>query len=112
MSALAELEEWEGRDPSVQDSLDSAPKLQIKLSKPQSRVFNCKSRFRINVAGRRSGKTYLAKVLLVAAALQEKNQRVWYVAPTYRMAKQIIWSEIKDLVLTMGYAASKPNESD
>lgn len=112
MSALAELEEFESQGAEIQQSLDEAPKLQIKLSKPQSRVFNSPARFRINVAGRRSGKTYLAKVLLVAAALKDKNQRVWYVAPTYRMAKQIIWSEIKELVLSMGYAASKPNESD
>ena len=77
MSALAELEEWEGQESEVQKSLDEAPKLQIKLSKPQSRVFNSPARFRINVAGRRSGKTYLAKVLLVAAALKDKNQRVY-----------------------------------
>jgi hypothetical protein len=40
----------------------------IRLKSPQWTVFNCDSRFRILVAGRRFGKTYLALVELFRSA--------------------------------------------
>lgn len=112
LSAADELLEWENGGRQEMPANDEAPRLSVKLNKPQSRVFNSTKRFRMNVAGRRSGKTFLANILLTSKALEKANQRVWYVAPTYRMAKQIIWMEIKQLVLGLGYAAGKPNESD
>jgi len=86
--------------------------IQITLTPPQSRVFTSKSRYVVNVAGRRSGKTHLARTKLFAEASNNRNQRCWYVAPTYRMAKQIMWQEMKDLVLTSKRNASPPNETD
>lgn len=112
LSAADELLEWENGGRLDTNADDEVPALSVQLNGPQSKVFSSESRFRMNVAGRRSGKTYLANVLLTAKALEKANQRVWYVAPTYRMAKQIIWQELKDLVLGLGYAAGKPNESD
>lgn len=84
----------------------------IKLTKPQLAVAVSNARFRINVAGRRSGKTYTSKVLLFASANNNKRTRNWYVAPTYRMAKQIMWQEMKDLVMNSGRAGGLPNETD
>lgn len=42
--------------------------MKILLKTPQWTVFNCGRRFRVLVAGRRFGKTYLAMVELIRAA--------------------------------------------
>ena len=42
--------------------------IEIVLTKPQSRVFNSTSRYVVNVAGRRSGKTHLARTKLFTEA--------------------------------------------
>src|SRR5579871_766822 len=81
----------------------------IRLKSPQWMVFNCDTRFRILVAGRRFGKTYLAMVELCQAAW-EKGRLVWYVAPTYKQAKRIAWKPLKQM--TRPYWASRPNETD
>jgi hypothetical protein len=83
--------------------------LEIVLKPPQMRVFACRKRFRVLVAGRRFGKTYLALVELLRAASQ-KGRLVWYVAPTYKQGKRIAWNRLK--VLTRPYWAGKPSETD
>ena len=47
------------------------------------------------ITGRRFGKTYLA-INELAKFGSIPNQKVWYVAPSYRQAKAICWSELKD----------------
>jgi len=47
----------------------------IKLKPPQWTVFNCDTRFRILVAGRRFGKTYLALVELCRSARAARQER-------------------------------------
>ena len=86
--------------------------IEIVLTKPQSRVFNSTSRYVVNVAGRRSGKTHLARTKLFTEASNAPHQRCWYVAPTYRMAKQIMWQDMKELVLTSRRNSGPPNETD
>jgi len=81
----------------------------IRLKPSQWKVFNCDSRFRDLVAGRRFGKTYLALVEL-CRAVWAPGRLAWYVAPTYKQGKQIAWKPLKDL--TRPYWASKPNETD
>jgi len=81
----------------------------ITLRPPQWTVFNCASRFRILVAGRRFGKTYLAQVELCRSAWAA-GKLAWYVAPTYKQAKRIAWNPLKQM--TRPYWASKPNETD
>jgi hypothetical protein len=81
----------------------------IRLKDPQWTVFNCDSRFRILVAGRRFGKTYLAMVELCRSAWAP-GRLVWYVAPTYKQAKRVAWNPLKQM--TQPYWASKPNETD
>jgi hypothetical protein len=70
----------------------------MPLTKPQSEVIDNKSRFRVLITGRRFGKTYLAINELAKFASKSK-QKVWYVAPTYRQAKQICWVELKDKLI-------------
>ena len=65
----------------------------IYLHEKQMEVAKTKSRFKVVVAGRRWGKTQLAKISIIKYA-RIKNRLIWYVAPSYRMAKQIMWPEL------------------
>ena len=70
----------------------------MPLTNPQKQVINANSRFRVLITGRRFGKTYLA-INELAKFASKSNQKVWYVAPTYRQAKQICWIELKDKLI-------------
>lgn len=69
----------------------------IKLHPMQAQVFRTRSRFKVVVAGRRWGKTQLAKASIIARATIPR-QKIWYVAPSYRMAKMIMWEELKESI--------------
>ncbi len=79
--------------------------LDFKLHKKQLQVFKSLARFKIVAAGRRAGKSYLSAVTLLIEALKETNRygiplrgkEVWYVAPTYQQARDIIWGLLKDI---------------
>lgn len=80
------------------------------LTDKQKEVARSSARFRVLASGRRFGKTYLAiyELLLQAAKV---NQTVWYVAPSYRQAKQISWKMLKEAIAALNWAV-KYNESD
>ena len=61
----------------------------MPLTATQKQVAQSKVRNRVLVTGRRFGKTHLAIGELLKYACQESKQKVWYVAPTYRQARQI-----------------------
>jgi hypothetical protein len=82
----------------------------VPLSKPQKQVLECDKRFRVLITGRRFGKTFLAVTELAKFARYPKK-KVWYVAPTYRMAKDIVWFELVDK-LTKHKWIKKTNNSD
>ena len=63
----------------------------MRLTKPQSKIYQDESRFRVVVAGRRFGKTFLSTIELLTNAVKDKNRNCWYVAPTYKAAKEIAW---------------------
>jgi phage terminase large subunit len=63
----------------------------VNLTKPQTSIFKDQSRFRVIVAGRRFGKTFLSTAELIRAALNGTNRNCWYIAPTYKAAKEIAW---------------------
>jgi len=67
-----------------------------KLKPAQAEVFACQKRFRLLVAGRRFGKTFLALQELVRAA-SRPHKLCWYVAPSYRQAKSIAWRPLKEM---------------
>lgn len=79
--------------------------LNFNLHTKQREVFLSNARFKVCAAGRRGGKTYLAVVSLFVEALKEENRfgvnlrgkEVWYVAPTYQQARDIIWGLLKEL---------------
>jgi len=78
----------------------------MKLTKPQDDIFFNDSRFRVVVAGRRFGKTFLSTYELLKHALQSKSQNCWYVAPTYKAAKEIAWNMLVDAIPD-GYMTKK-----
>ena len=71
--------------------------LQVKLHEKQLEIFNDPHRFRVVAAGRRFGKSRLAAWLLLIEALKSKSKDVFYVAPTYQQAKDIMWGVLKEL---------------
>jgi len=81
----------------------------VYLKPPQWTVFGCNRRFRVLVAGRRFGKTYLALAELCQAAWGT-GRLAWYVGPSIKQAKRIAWAPLKEL--TRPYWAGKPNETD
>jgi len=82
----------------------------MPLSKPQKQVLECDKRFRVLITGRRFGKTFLA-VTELAKFSRYPKKKCWYVAPTYRMAKDIVWHELVDK-LTQHKWIKKTNNSD
>ena len=71
--------------------------MKIQLTIPQYKISQSHKRFKVLISGRRFGKTYLAITeMMKYAALP--NQRIWYVAPTLKMAKDICWSNLKEVL--------------
>lgn len=77
-----------------------------RLTQAQANVFRSPARFRSLNAGRRFGKTHLAVLELINAAVNKPESVNWYVAPTYRQAEQIAWAKLKTL-LPSEYIAKK-----
>lgn len=80
----------------------------------QTAFFTSKHRFNVVPAGRRSGKTELAKRKLVKAAMRGgklMQGRFFAAAPTYGQAKRIYWSDLKALSPTWALAG-RPSESE
>ena len=83
---------------------------EISLRYAQGEVFNSDKRFRVLVAGRRFGKSYLSCIELLRGAINRPGEVYFYCAPTYRMAKDIAWKELKKLVPKVWIKAK--NETD
>lgn len=84
--------------------------MEIKLSPWQTKVWDDTHRYQVINIGRRGGKTTLAAVKIIDFSFKNKNSIVWYVAPTYKQAKTILWEMMKDLV-PLGLVAKK-NEQE
>ena len=67
----------------------------MPLSVAQNTIVKNENRFRVAVTGRRFGKTHVAMRELARHA-SIPDQQVWYVAPSYRMAKGIVWDQLKN----------------
>ncbi|MCH2218403.1 MAG: hypothetical protein MK076_10105, partial [Flavobacteriales bacterium] len=73
-------------------AVKNAPEINLRYA--QGQVFNCDKRFRVLVAGRRFGKSYLSCIELLRGAIDRPGETYFYCAPTYRMAKDIAWKEL------------------
>ena len=84
--------------------------MKITLTNPQNQVSQSKKRFRVLVSGRRFGKTYLCITEMMKYAAQVKKN-IWYVAPTFKMAREIVWSKLKEMLYAFNWIESV-NESN
>lgn len=90
----------------------------LRPHKAQLRLWFAESRFRVVPAGRRSGKTELAKRFVVLEAITfSKSTDGWFVcaAPTHKQARQIYWKDLKAMVpewALLGAAKDSINETD
>ena len=82
----------------------------MKLTDIQKKILSAKARFKVVVAGRRGGKTFCS-IAYLAQQSRYPNRKCMYVAPTYRMAKQIIFDDLKTLLAEKNWI-KKINESD
>ena len=71
--------------------------LKVTLHDAQMQIFKSDKRFKVASCGRRFGKSYLAAWVLIIKALQSPDKDVFYVAPTFQQAKDILWSILKDV---------------
>ena len=79
--------------------------LNFSLHEKQLEVLQSEVRFKVCAAGRRGGKSYLSGIMLLMEGLKDtdshgndlKNKEVFYVAPTFQQAKDIMWNLLKDL---------------
>lgn len=69
----------------------------VKMHRGQRLVLNAKSRFKVVVAGRRWGKTQVAKIHILSR-ITKPRQKIWYVAPTYQMARGMMWDDLKEAI--------------
>lgn len=67
-----------------------------KIDDQRKSILDDKARFPILVCGRRWGKSYFSLMWLLKKPL-EANERRWIVFPTYRQAKMVSWSLLKDI---------------
>ena len=71
--------------------------LDLALLPWQQTVMEDQARFKVIAAGRRTGKSHLAAISLILNALNEKQGKVFYVAPTQGQARDVMWSTIFDI---------------
>jgi hypothetical protein len=74
------------------------PSFDLRLHAAQAQVFHHPARFKVMVCGRRFGKTQGLKAEIMVEALTKPKSVVWYVAPTYKQAKRLMWTELKESV--------------
>lgn len=82
----------------------------MRLTDPQKTISNDPARFRVVVAGRRFGKTYLA-INELAKFARYPNRRVLYIATTYRQAKNVILNDLIQFLAEKNWI-KKINHSD
>jgi predicted phage terminase large subunit-like protein len=74
--------------------------LNISFHPAQKKIFDSEKRFKVVAAGRRFGKTRLAIGTLIIQALTSKapkDKLVFYVAPTFQQAKELVWDTLKEM---------------
>jgi hypothetical protein len=82
----------------------------MKLKPAQQEISDSTARFRVVAAGRRFGKSYLA-INEIAKYARFPNQRVLAVAPTYKQIKNVLWDDLKSMLIARNWA-KKINESE
>jgi hypothetical protein len=77
---------------------------------PQRQIIKSTARYRVVIAGRRFGKTVLGINECLLELQMGYKRLVWYIAPTYKMAKELVWEELVDSIPP--HMILKKNESE
>lgn len=72
--------------------------MEVKLNRWQTTVWDDSHRYKVINCGRRSGKSTLTALKAIHYASTHDKKEVWYIAPTYRQAKQIMWEMLSTLL--------------
>jgi hypothetical protein len=83
----------------------------MALSIPQQTVADDPNRFKVLITGRRFGKTFLGIRELCKAAAKSPGSINWVICPSYRMAKQIWWTQLKAKLMELRWIESS-NEAE
>lgn len=83
----------------------------MALSVPQQAVADDPNRFKVLVTGRRFGKTFLGIREICKAAAKVPGSINWVICPSYRMAKQIWWVQLKAKLMELRWVESS-NEAE
>jgi len=83
----------------------------MALSVPQQTVADDPSRFKVLITGRRFGKTHLGIRELCKSAATIPGSINWAICPSYRMAKAIWWTQIKEKLNKLRWIESS-NEAE
>ena len=81
----------------------------LSLHDKQKEVASSRSRFKVIRAGRRSGKSSVEIEVMLFKAVNGKDRNVFYIAPTQKQARSIIWEALKARLT--GVKGSVANES-
>tara|TARA_A100001515_G_scaffold110042_1_gene90963 strand:+ start:1219 stop:2421 length:1203 start_codon:yes stop_codon:yes gene_type:complete len=79
------------------------------LNNTRKKILNDPSRFKVLVCGRRWGKTVLSLMYLMKDDFKP-NERRWFVTPTYRQGKMIVFPILRQMFA--GFDGAKLNESE
>jgi hypothetical protein len=83
--------------------------IQWTVNSTRKQILTNPARFKVIVAGRRWGKTVLSLMYLLKDAF-EPNERRWFITPTYRQGKMIVFPVLRQMF--NGFVGAKLNESE
>jgi hypothetical protein len=76
------------------------------LHPKQQEIVKSNAKFKVIRAGRRAGKTYTVIEEIIFRAIKTKEARIFYIAPTQKQARDILWL---DLIKRINDKGLKPN---
>ena len=79
----------------------------MNLYDKQKLIVESNARFKVIRAGRRSGKSTVAVEMMLFKAMSKKNRNIFYISPTQKQSRSIIWELMKARLEGIG----KLNES-
>ena len=76
----------------------------MPLHEKQKEIVSSRARYKVIRAGRRSGKTSVEIEVMLFKAVTGKDRNVFYIAPTQKQARSIIWEALKSRLGKIGEA--------
>lgn len=84
--------------------------IKLNLSSWQGKVWLDNHRYKVINCGRRAGKSYASAYKMLHIATENNKSIIWYIAPTYRQAKSIMWEMLSQAVPS--FMITKKNETE